>query len=215
MASRHSKQQQQKVNPVLLATSAAVALVVVMVVVVISLVGGGGQGQEEESSGTGVPEGMVLVNDLYEGQRLVPDFDMDLNQYDTEKFVEENGFIRYQNGKAVAGVDVSEHQGTIDWQQVKDAGFEYAILRVGYRGMTEGGLNVDSTFEQNYQGATAAGLKVGVYFFSQAITQEEAREEAQYVLDTLDGRELDYPVVFDWEIPIPSEQLPAEDLRED
>mgnify|MGYP000075545970 CR=1 FL=1 len=79
--------------------------------------------------------------------------------------------------------------------------------------MTEGGLNVDSTFEQNYQGATAAGLKVGVYFFSQAITQEEAREEAQYVLDTLDGRELDYPVVFDWEIPIPSEQLPAEDLR--
>ena len=167
----------------------------------------------EESSGTGVPEGMVLVNDLYEGQRLVPDFDMDLNQYDTEKFVEENGFIRYQDGKAVAGVDVSEHQGTIDWQQVKDAGFEYAILRVAYRGMTEGGLNVDSTFEQNYQGATAAGLKVGVYFFSQAITQEEAREEAQYVLDTLDGRELDYPVVFDWEIPIPSEQLPAEDLR--
>ena len=83
MASRHSKQQQQKVNPVLLATSAAVALVVVMVVVVISLVGGGGQGQEEESSGTGVPEGMVLVNDLYEGQRLVPDFDMDLNKYDT------------------------------------------------------------------------------------------------------------------------------------
>ena len=155
----------------------------------------------------------MLVNDLYEGQRLVPDFDMDLNQYDTEKFVEENGFIRYQDGKAVAGVDVSEHQGTIDWQQVKDAGFEYAILRVGYRGMTEGGLNVDSTFEQNYQGATAAGLKVGVYFFSQAITQEEAREEAQYVLDTLDGRELDYPVVFDWEIPIPSEQLPAEDLR--
>ena len=95
--------------------------------------------------GTGVPEGMVLVNDLYEGQRLVPDFDMDLNQYDTEKFVEENGFIRYQDGKAVAGVDVSEHQGTIDWQQVKDAGFEYAILRVAYRGMTEGGLNVDST----------------------------------------------------------------------
>lgn len=103
----------------------------------------------------------------------------------------------------MAGVDVSEHQGTIDWQQVKDAGFEYAILRVAYRGMTEGGLNVDSTFEQNYQGATAAGLKVGVYFFSQAITQEEAREEAQYVLDTLDGRELDYPVVFDWEIPHP------------
>ena len=142
------------------------------------------------------------------------------NSYDFSNLAldEETGYLSYKDTKgkvsAKKGIDVSEFQGeTIDWQQVKDAGFEYAILRVGYRGMTEGGLNVDSTFEQNYQGATAAGLKVGVYFFSQAITQEEAREEAQYVLDTLDGRELDYPVVFDWEIPIPSEQLPAEDLR--
>ena len=101
----------------------------------------------------------------------------------------------------------------IDWQQVKAAGIDFAILRLGFRGMTEGGLNVDATFEENYQGATAAGLKVGVYFFSQAITQEEAQEEAQFVLGTLNGRELTYPVVFDWEPPIPSESLPAEDLR--
>ena len=90
---------------------------------------------------------------------------------------------------------------------------EFAILRVGYRGMTEGGLNVDATFEQNYQGAVDAGLQVGVYFFSQAVSQEEAREEADFVLQTLNGRELAYPVVFDWETPIPSEELPAEDLR--
>ena len=209
MASRHHKQQ---LHPTLVAASAAVALVVVILAVVISLLGGN-QEQQPETSGPAVPEGMVLVNDIYEGERLVPDFDMPLNEYSPEDFVVENGLIRYTGGEAAAGVDVSEHQGTIDWQQVKDAGFEFAILRIGYRGMTEGGLNVDATFEENYQGATAAGLKVGVYFFSQAITQEEAREEADFVLQALNGRSLDYPIVFDWETPIPSESLPAEDLR--
>lgn len=209
MASRHSKQQ---INPALVAASAAVALLVVLVAVVVSLVGGN-QRQQPESSGPAVPEGQRMVQDLYEGQRLVPDFDMALNSYDTEKFVEDGGVIRYEDGRAVAGVDVSEHQGAINWQQVKDAGFQFAILRVGFRGTTEGGLNVDAAFEQNYQGATAAGLDVGVYFFSQAVSQEEAREEAALVLETLDGRELAYPVAFDWEPPIPSESIPAEDLR--
>ena len=73
---------------------------------------------------------------------------MPLNEYSPEDFVEENGLIRYTGGEAAAGVDVSEHQGTIDWQQVKDAGFEFAILRIGYRGMTEGGLNVDATLRK-------------------------------------------------------------------
>ena len=199
MASRHSKQQQQKVNPVLLATSAAVALVVVMVVVVISLVGGGGQGQEEESSGTGVPEGMVLVNDLYEGQRLVPNFDMDLNQYDTEKFVEENGFIRYQDGKAVAGVDVSEHQWDIEWSQVANSGVDFAMIRLGYRGYTEGGLFEDPYYKSNMDNALANGLEVGVYMFSQAISVEEAVEEAEFVIERLEGYDVTMPVVFDWE----------------
>lgn len=152
-----------------------------------------------------------MVSDLYEGERYVPKFDYPLNEYDTEGFTEQNGFIQYPG--AVLGVDVSEHQGDIDWQAVRGAGVEFAILRVGYRGMTEGGLNVDATFEQNYQGAVDAGLQVGVYFFSQAVSEEEAREEANFVLQTLNGRELAYPVVFDWETPIPSEELPAEDLR--
>ena len=100
------------------------------------------------------------------------------------------------------------HQGDIDWQAVRGAGVEFAILRVGYRGMTEGGLNVDATFQQNYQGAVDAGLQVGVYFFSQAVSQEEAREEADFVLQTLNGRELAYPVVFDWETPSPARSCP-------
>ena len=210
MASRHSKHS-FPFNPVLVAASSAVALVVVMVVIAISLLGGNASQPEDDAPG--IPDDLLLVQDLYEGERYIPKFDFPTNQYDTSLFVEDNGFIRYNDGKSVQGVDVSEHQGVIDWQQVKAAGIDFAILRLGYRGMTEGGLNVDATFEENYQGATAAGLKVGVYFFSQAITQEEAQEEAQFVLGTLNGRELTYPVVFDWEPPIPSESLPAEDLR--
>lgn len=208
MAKHHSG---KRVNPLLLGTSAAVALVVVAVVIALSLLGGSGGDSAE--TGPQIPENQLLVNDIYEGERLVPKFDMNLNEYDLEKFVETDGYIRYEDGKSVLGVDVSEHQGTIDWKAVKDAGMEFVIMRIGYRGMTEGLLNVDATFEQNYQSALDAGLKVGVYFFSQAVTEEEAQKEADFVLDTLNGRELSYPIVFDWETPIPSEELPAEDLR--
>ena len=123
--------------------------------VVISLIGGG----EPETSEPQAPENQLLVSDLYEGERYVPKFDYPLNEYDTEGFTEQNGFIQYPG--AVLGVDVSEHQGDIDWQAVRGAGVEFAILRVGYRGMTEGGLNVDATFEQNYQGLWMPGCRWG------------------------------------------------------
>ena len=100
---------------------------------------------------------------------------------------------------AVLGVDVSAHQQEIDWERVRADGVEFAILRIGYRGNTEGSLNADSRFAQNYVEARRAGLKVGVYFFSQAISQAEAREEAAYVLKQLDGVPLELPIYFDWE----------------
>ena len=99
----------------------------------------------------------------------------------------------------VFGVDVSSYQGDIDWARVKADGVDFAILRVGGRGYTEGGLYADTKFEQNLQGALDAGLEVGVYFFSQAITVEEAEEEARFVLDKIRGYALTGPVVFDWE----------------
>ena len=196
----------------LLAISALAALIVVIAAVLV-IRGESGAREEPQSQGPLIPEGQRLVEDLYEGQRLIPDFDIPANTYDTAKFVEEDGLIRYQDGAAVWGVDVSEFQGLIDWQQVKDAGAGFAILRLGWRGSTEGGLNLDTTFQQNYEGAAAAGLPVGVYFFSQAVTEEEAREEAAFVLDALEGKTITYPVVFDWEPPIPSDSLPAQDLR--
>lgn len=124
---------------------------------------------------------------------------LDVNAYDPEKFYEKDGFTRYLGKACHVGVDVSSHQQTIDWQAVANAGVEFAMIRVAYRGYTEGEIQLDPYFPQNLQGAKDAGLSVGVYFFSQAVNADEALEEAQFVLDALDGAQLDYPVVYDWE----------------
>lgn len=97
------------------------------------------------------------------------------------------------------GVDVSEHQQEIDWQSVASAGADFAMIRAGYRGYTEGQVYADEYFKANMRGALKAGLDVGVYFFSQAVTVEEAVEEAKFVLQMLKGWELTYPIVYDWE----------------
>lgn len=133
---------------------------------------------------------------------LTPLEGMPLNPYPEEGFsVDEKGRVAYAlNGRrAKAGIDVSTHQKDVDWQAVAADGVEFAILRLGHRGYTEGGLFLDQTFEQNLRGALDAGLEVGVYFFSQAISPEEAEEEADYILEVLDGQELAFPVAFDWE----------------
>ena len=112
---------------------------------------------------------------------------------------EETGEITLTSGNAVKGIDVSVWQGEIDWQQVKDSGVEFAIIRVGGRGMDEGGFYTDDNAQSYYEGATAAGLKVGAYFFSQAITVEEAVEEAEFVLDAVKDWDVQMPLVYDWE----------------
>ncbi len=98
------------------------------------------------------------------------------------------------------GIDVSKFQGTIDWPAVAADGVDFSIIRLGYRGYGyTGNIVTDPTYTTNIEGAEAAGLDVGVYFFTQAITVEEAIEEANYVLTQLDGRELDLPVYIDIE----------------
>ena len=98
------------------------------------------------------------------------------------------------------GIDAARYQGEVDWEAVKAGGVSFVFLRLGYRGYTSGGLNKDDNFEVNYEGASAAGLDVGVYIFSQAVSEAEAVEEARYVLDELQGRDLDLPVVLDYEL---------------
>lgn len=118
-----------------------------------------------------------------------------------ECFGEENGYKTYQSEALTAkiGIDVSSHQGWIDWQAVADSGVDYAMIRAGYRGYSEGETNQDDFFEYNIGYATALGIDVGVYFFSQALTEEEAIAEAKEVLAMVEGYELSYPIYFDWE----------------
>jgi len=123
--------------------------------------------------------------------------DVPRNTFDKNLFRYRDGYLSYPDAKL--GVDVSSHQDDIDWKKVRRAGVEFAIIRAAYRGYTDGGLNMDPMFRENLKGAMEAGLKVGVYVFSQAITVEEARQEAQLVLEALDGSALDLPVFFDWE----------------
>lgn len=135
----------------------------------------------------------VLLEDIpmhaYDYTRL--NIDSDLYTYEDEE----------GNITSKVGIDVSKYQGEVDWQQVKDYGIDFVIIRLGFRGYSEeGNLAVDEYYDANVEGALAAGLEVGVYFFSQAITEEEALEEAEFVLEHIEGYDITLPVVFDTEI---------------
>lgn len=119
--------------------------------------------------------------------------------YDKSLF-EMNDVMCYEdeNYSSRVGVDVSHHQGYIDWNSVKNDGYDFAFIRLGYREYgREGEVNPDSEFDRNIVNAQNAGLDVGVYFFSQAVNVEEAEEEADFVIEHLSGYELELPVVYD------------------
>ena len=97
------------------------------------------------------------------------------------------------------GIDVSRYQGEIDWEKVAGDGVEYAFIRLGIRGSTEGKLMLDETYEDNMEGALENGIDAGVYFFTQALNKKEAVEEAEFVLENLKGYDVAYPIVLDVE----------------
>jgi GH25 family lysozyme M1 (1,4-beta-N-acetylmuramidase) len=97
------------------------------------------------------------------------------------------------------GIDVSKYQGNIDWGAVASSGISFAIIRAGYRGASTGALIEDPYFKKNIAGATKAGIKVGVYFFTQAISEAEAIEEASMVLSLVSGYKVTYPIFIDSE----------------
>ena len=110
------------------------------------------------------------------------------------------GIISYEDDKYTSrfGVDVSKYSGHINWEKAKEDGVEFAIARIGFRGYGKSGaIHADETAMVNIKGAKDAGIDVGVYFFSQAINEKEAIEEADFVLDMLDGMPLGMPIVFD------------------
>ena len=153
---------------------------------------GGSQESEEDITGDYITYGSYQVEILEDVPR---------NPYDDNLFFTgEDGRTYYASAdyEVLTGIDVSAWQEDIDWQLVAQQDIDYVMLRVGYRGYTEGNIRLDPYFYQNIEGALAAGLEVGVYFFSQAVTVEEALEEARFVLDCIAGYDISFPVVFDW-----------------
>lgn len=121
------------------------------------------------------------------------------NPYDLSKFSKIDGKMIYsdENYSYKLGIDISRHDGIIDWEKVKASGIEFVIFRIGYRRYQAGTLHVDENFHENIKGAQKVGLDVGVYVFSQAITEEEAIEEADLAINELKDYSITLPVVFD------------------
>ena len=134
---------------------------------------------------------------------LIPNYEVNTAAYRADLFTQTgNGRMVYADSSVIAytGIDVSSHQGQINWNAVKNDGITFAFIRAGYRGYgADGKVLEDERFKENMLGALAAGLQVGVYFFSQAITPEEAVEEASFVLSLVKDYRLSYPIVYDWE----------------
>ena len=145
-------------------------------------------------------EGQVYLYDGFDWVWMTPLEGVPVNELTEEYFSSVSGKPSYIGSDyyALRGIDVSEHQKDIDWQKAS-SGIDFAFIRVGRRGSTEGGLFDDVYFERNLNGARENGLMTGVYMFSQAVNVAEAIEEAHYILDRIDGWEIALPIVYDWE----------------
>ena len=154
-----------------------------------------------------ISDDSYMLNDSLYGPVWIPVLEsVPKNEYIPENFIKDEltGYLTYDDGvnKSIAGIDISKYQGDIDWDAVKEAGFDFVMIRCAYRGYVTGSLNEDENFEDNIEGALDAGLKVGVYVFSQALDVDEALEEAEFVLDLIEDYDVSYPVVYDWEVVI-------------
>lgn len=189
----------------LMIMGAAILFFVLVVVIIIIAVASSGKSDPETGDENSysdemfLPSNRMYTNDLYEGRIVIPKFAIDPFAGDLEAFQRAGDRITYQ--EAAMGIDVSEHQKEINWGEVKAAGVQFAIIRLGYRGFSEGGLFSDGLFKQNIEGAIANDIDVGIYFFSQATNIVEAEEEANFVLGQLIEYQehVKYPIFFDWE----------------
>lgn len=155
-----------------------------------------------------------LFNNKYVGlgeSKEIPICEYDLSKLKNDK----NGYMSYEDSKYKSRIiiDVSSHNGDINWKEVKKAGINGAMIRVGYRGYGDATIVEDECFQKNIAGAKDAGLKVGVYFFSQATTPEEAIEEAEYVTEKIWGRGVSLPVAFDMEPFMGNERFINHDIK--
>lgn len=118
---------------------------------------------------------------------------------ETNKYEGEAKWVTNGEVSSKKGIDVSKFQGKIDWQKVANDGVDFAYIRLGYRGYGSGKIVTDDTYEYNIENCNAAGLDTGVYFFTEAISEKEAIEEADYVLENIRDYQVDLPIVIDVE----------------
>lgn len=149
------------------------------------------------------PGQIVLIDD---NKYCFSDIDSSLAKHtyvDSQFSTDENGIMEYKDtdGNVISkkGIDVSKFQGDIDWEKVAGDGVDFAMIRVGARGYTKGAINGDENFEANIKGANDNGIATGVYFYTAAVSDDEIKEEADYVLDAIEPYNVDYPVVIDIE----------------
>lgn len=157
---------------------------------------------EEEDPSTDGKHTLVQYTDGSEEWVLISPY-LPKHEYDFTKLVCQSNLMKYyENGRQVSyvGVDISRYQDYVDFGKVKKAGIDFVMLRVGARGYGTGQLIEDEYFSDNIKRATDAGLDVGVYFYSQAITEAEAIEEANMVISSLGNYQLAYPVAYDMEL---------------
>lgn len=158
-------------------------------------------------------DGTLLVNDLYEGHMTIPFYNIPKCTYEPDDFSDNKGVIAYEGGDSYVGINVNQQQGEIDWSQVAGSGVDFVLIRVGYRMYGTGRIVEDERFEANIQGALEAGLPVGVYFYSKAISTTEAEEEANFVLDKIRTYTVTYPVFFYWRYDLKDDGSLMEESR--
>ena len=183
----------------------AALLLLAFSVVCMTGCGAGTGGAGTETSGgaaSSAADQMDFVDAIGNHHQMTINREAGMNNYLPGRFLHgSNGTHTYadsDNYTTRLGIDVSRYQGTVDWEKVKAQGYDFCFLRIGYRGYGAAGtLNEDPKFEENYAAASAADFNVGVYFFAQAVNEEEAKEEADYVLQLLGKRKLQLPIIYD------------------
>jgi GH25 family lysozyme M1 (1,4-beta-N-acetylmuramidase) len=163
------------------------------------------------------PENLIYYD---EGEYVFAPVLDEVSKHDllSENFVKtDEGEMQYvEDGEVTShkGIDVSKYQGEIDWDKVSADGVEYAFIRLGIRGYESGKLVLDEYFDSNMRGANDAGVMTGVYFFTQAVTVDEALEEAEFVISSISDYDVAYPVVLDVEM-VDSTKARANSLTKD
>ncbi|MCR5687403.1 MAG: hypothetical protein K6G58_05220, partial [Lachnospiraceae bacterium] len=145
----------------------------------------------------------INVTNVYVPERDIKEGNLALNSYKQENFRISDGFMAYfdDDGNKIShlGCDLSYHNSSVNFEELAAAGCEFVMLRCAYRGYSEGGIMKDEKFDEYASAAEEAGIAVGVYFFTQALTVEEAEEEAEYTLRLIEDHKISYPVAFDTE----------------